>query len=79
MAMADDEFRSVINRLGWSYEIAADRAGRSYSRFRKIASGRDPVDPALERWLRALVAILDTPPAPLPRNLPEDEIAAPPL
>jgi hypothetical protein len=75
MTMSADEFRSIVNRLGWSYEIAANRARRSYSRFRKLSSGHDVVDEPLEQWLRALVALVNNPPPPLPRSASDDEDA----
>jgi hypothetical protein len=72
--MDADEFRSVVNRIGWSLEITAKRAHRSYSRIRKMASGRDMVDEALETWLRAIVAVINNPPEPLARTVHPDEL-----
>jgi transcriptional regulator with XRE-family HTH domain len=74
-----DEFRQILDSLGWSQRELADRIGRSESRIRKYARDRDFIDAPLAGWLRAIesayrrgderecVRMLDHPP-PAPRS-----------
>lgn len=66
--------RAILLRLGWSLGECAERARRSKSRVRQLASGRQPIDEPLAAWLREidrtfsqLMQLLDNPP---PRKEP---------
>lgn len=66
------ELNGILSMLGWPLEHFAHVTKRDYSRIRKMASGRSPIDPAMARWLRQMLvvhedkdqrrALLDRPP-----------------
>lgn len=72
--MTSDELRSILDDLGWSQQMLAAFARRDYSRTRKQVRGAYPIDEPLAVWLRAIAALVRTPPEKPNRYFEREQI-----